>query len=136
VVIVLSYTALDAMRTASLQTNPLEYLERAVTFDALGNFSVQLEICTTSIDKERLPLCNLSMALVLNEIIQGRLTGPIYIPKNRTTIIKSLVVLDDQAKAAQMYTVSNVLQKMIQAFKQISGFSTPRVEDIPLWSTF
>jgi hemerythrin-like domain-containing protein len=54
------------------------------------------------------------MALVLNEIIQDRATGPSHILENRTTIIQSLVVLDDQAVAAQMYTMSDVLQKMIQ----------------------
>jgi hypothetical protein len=41
-------------------------------------------------------------------------------------------VLDDQAKAAQMYNVSDVLQKMIQICKQTSGFSTAQIKDIPL----
>jgi hypothetical protein len=105
VAIAISYTRLDTLRTAPFQINPLEYSNRAAIFGALCNFSVQLEICIRSIDKEKLPSSNLSMVLVLNEIIQGRAARLIHIPENRTTIIQSLVVLDDQAKAAQMFTV-------------------------------
>jgi hypothetical protein len=99
VAIAIPYTAPNAMRTASLQINPLEYSERVAMSNALGNFNVQLGIRTGSIDKERLPSSNLSMVLVLNEIVQGRAAGLIYISKNRTTIIQFLVVLDDQVKA-------------------------------------
>jgi hypothetical protein len=126
--IAIPYTTLDAIRTASLQIKSLEYLDRTAMFYALGNFSVQLGIHTRAIDKERFPSSNLSMALALNKMIQGRAAGPMHIPENRTMIIQSLVVLDDQAKAAQMFTVSDVLEKMIQTFKQTSGFSTPRME--------
>jgi hypothetical protein len=48
--------------------------------------------------------------------MQDRVAGPIYIPDKRTTNIQTLIVLDYQAKAAHMYAVSDVLQKMIQTF--------------------